>query len=388
MIQPSQVDPLNPGTPLELSDKQKLSVDPEFRKQAPAFAALNRFKPMDTVERSQPYSIGNALQRPLLGMGKMVSPMFNNGALMGTAAGAGLGFAGGWLGDKLMNTLFGVNPGLAWKLGLLGAGAGGYTGFQRSKTANFQMPKTQTTGCDNTRDGMHADMWLGSFLEEAGSAYSSSAQKSASLNLDDVSDAMRLGMATVTASMGRPLSDVQRAFKSAAARRDTSAAHFGKWQTMICKLAAAAYREAGRMERLEFHVFNTLAKSAEWNPRHNGYVDAATAALAKNAHVPESTDLYVKTGAALGNLAGAVGRLGITASPALLRSLLAASAVGGGAAGSLYWLANRHSREDSNDLEGMKQKLDYYNGLTGDITDELHSRGLKTSRPEDENAQQ
>ena len=52
------------------------------------------------------------------------------------------------------------------------------------------------------------------------------------------------------------------------------------------------------------------------------------------------------------------------------------AAAGGAGAGALTWLAGKHAREDSNDVEAIKQKLQYYRSLTKEIREELQSKKI------------
>lgn len=134
MPKPDEIDFLNPNQKRVLTPEQQQAEDPTFQRNHPEMAAANRygFNP-------DSFSPGNALgkwARPwLAAAGNKINPMFDHGAALGTAAGGAMGFGTGWLADKLTNALFGGDLGLSWKLGLLGAGAGGLTGYHRKNAS-------------------------------------------------------------------------------------------------------------------------------------------------------------------------------------------------------------------------------------------------------------
>lgn len=131
---PSKSDPLNPSEELKLTPEESMQSNPALVAQYPALAAYNSRKTYDPVESSMPYSAGSFARPHLQALSRGASSLFNHGTIPSALLGGAAGFATGWLGDRIAG-LFGADPGLAWKLGLLGGGLGGYSGHLRSKAA-------------------------------------------------------------------------------------------------------------------------------------------------------------------------------------------------------------------------------------------------------------
>lgn len=62
--------------------------------------------------------------------------------------------------------------------------------------------------------------------------------------------------------------------------------------------------------------------------------------------------------------------------PAALKTLLAASALGGGAVGSLAWLLNKDSTEDDAVIEAKRMQTKHFNSLTKDLKSRLRAKGV------------
>lgn len=342
-------NPMAPDDELKLSPTEQRAADPEFAKANPELSVLNRHQHF-APHKNMAYLAGD-MARPALGaVGRTVAPAFNNGAGIGALAGGAAGYLGGKLGDKLIGMLTGSDPGLAWKLGLLGAGAGGFFGHQRSKIAAARpLPYTAP-----------------------------------------MTHASQIGLAFACAAAGVRHTEFVESHQKLATIKQASLAADAKTFQVICKMAATLFDLAGRQREFPFHVYTKLASLRSWNPLFTPWVEAVVAGLAHNpvnASDP-SPDAVVKFGAALTALpsmvAGGIGRLGSAAVPAALTTALAASAGIGAGAGSLYWLANRHVREDDNENEALRQKRDYYRKITGDIADELRARDIAVKSDEEE----
>ena len=85
----------------------------------------------------------------------------------------------------------------------------------------------------------------------------------------------------------------------------------------------------------------------------------------------------------LNTLTGFLAR-GATLTPEALKALLGLSAVTGGSVGVATWLANRHAKEDETKNEILKQKINYYNQVTDELSDQLKSKGLIVSEEDPE----
>lgn len=123
-------------------------------------------------------------------------------------------------------------------------------------------------------------------------------------------------------------------------------------------------------------MYTALYKTAHWFKELDLFSDASLAALgrlyttyekqAKN----ERLDDIVK--AAKISVPGLVSMAGESV-PEVVKNLAAVGTIGGGVAGGLYWMMNRHSNEDEADSEAIKAKIDYYNNLSNEIKRQLQT---------------
>lgn len=149
---------------------------------------------------------------------------------------------------------------------------------------------------------------------------------------------------------------------------------YGNLQRMLCKIAADAFDEAGRKNDLTYHVYEKLSHTPEWYPVMDMYSDAAMVAIGKVAAEyekslsTESRDVLVKTAT---GLLPAMLIQGGKSTPDIVKNLAGVGALGGGVAGGLYWLLNRHSNEDEDKAEAIKAKIDYYNRVSNEIKQQL-----------------
>lgn len=156
-------------------------------------------------------------------------------------------------------------------------------------------------------------------------------------------------------------------------------ANYGFIQKFVCKVASDAFEESGRKNELEYHVFDKLANTPVWFPEFDNYSNAALAAIGKVATEHEqqikdaSNDEVVKQSNNM--LAGLLASAG-KATPDVVKNVAGAGAVGGGIAGGLYWLLNRHSAEDEDEAEVIKAKIDYYNKISDEIKRQLGNNKL------------
>jgi len=338
---PERPDPLAPSVEFEPTSMQVAAHDPAFRRRHPGVAAVNAYK-YNSNDSTLGGWAGNMLRgitsNPMVrGAGNFISKGFNHGPLMGAGAGAGLGYAGGALITKIMQLLGNTNaPDLALPMAALGTAAGGYAGHTRQ-------------------------------------------------------EAVKLGAAIATLHFGyspgefERLSHIESEIDNASSPAGNGETARGEMSKMACRIAAHAFAELGEKHELTFHYFNEMSKSARWNTEFQPYADAVVVALARmnasatDRHYAEQEE-NIKHGAAIGSTAARI--LGTTASntPQIATALLGLAAAGGAGAGALTWLAGKHAREDSNDVEEIKQKLNYYRSLTREIKEEL--RAKKISPPE------
>jgi hypothetical protein len=159
--------------------------------------------------------------------------------------------------------------------------------------------------------------------------------------------------------------------------------NYGFIQKFVCKVASDAFDEAGRKNEIEYHVFEKLANSPDWYPEFDDYSNAALAALGKvttdyEQQIKEASNEEVvkQSNNILTGLVTAAGR----STPEVVKNLAGAGALGGGIAGGLYWLLNRHSEEDEDDAEVIKAKIDYYNKISDEIKRQLGTKKLEPSQ--------
>ena len=325
-------DPASPEQPLKLTPNEAAAVDPKFQSQHPELAALWWRKPYDTMTRSIPYQAGNWLNSNLKGMANHIAPLFQQGAGRGALAGGGMGLLAGFLGDKAMQYFTGKDPGMTWKLGLLGAGLGGYAGYQKkathmqnkslTKVAAAMVAALNHTDAQETRIALHTD---------------------ASLH------------------------------KSAEAAQ-------GVMEKVAFQIAADAYASAAKMHMPEFHLFTKFAEMRRWSNDLQPYSDCVLSALGRNARYRRDLEAeeraYITKAANGAKLMATIAKVLPGAVRTGMRGALLTGAGAGAGAGALYWLANRHVKEDDNENEATRQKVDYYKNLTADISAQLKNKGL------------
>ena len=156
-------------------------------------------------------------------------------------------------------------------------------------------------------------------------------------------------------------------------------ADYGFIQKFVCKVASDAFAEAGRKNEIEYHVFDKLATTPIWYPEFDSYSDAAFAALGKVANEYEqqikeasNEEVVKQSNNILTGLLTTAGK----AAPEAIKTFAGAGALGGGIAGGLYWLLNRHSAEDEDEAEVIKAKIDYYNKISDEIKRQLGTKKI------------
>jgi hypothetical protein len=194
-----------------------------------------------------------------------------------------------------------------------------------------------------------------------------------------------LGLSIAAAARGIPVETLL--YKKAAV--DTLADHkqlgYGALQRVVCKYAAEAFKEAGKMTKFAYHMYNNLAHVENWYPELDDYYDAAVMALGKvhgdiRKEAQENTNAAVfnKQAGIAGNLLAGIGKI----TPEVWKTLLAAGSTGGVVGGTTAWLANRSVEEDAPKLQAMKEKIKYYNQLTDEIETQLAGRRVPATKEE------
>ena len=144
---------------------------------------------------------------------------------------------------------------------------------------------------------------------------------------------------------------------------DPNTPGYGKLQSLVCALVAGIYKEAGQMDAPEYHIYDTLSKSA-WVPALDRYYDVAVSALG-------AAGILEKAASSIpGLLAEGVGK-GVALTPELIKTMIGAGIGTGAAAGSLYWMANRDTDEDNANVEALRAKIRHYRQITKNISSDL-----------------
>lgn len=187
-----------------------------------------------------------------------------------------------------------------------------------------------------------------------------------------------LGVKLACAARGKDVNDIIVLEEMLNKVADTKAANYGYAQRMICKVASEFFAEAGLKDEYEFHLFDKLANAPQWFPEMDDFSDAAQegigrVALEMNEEAQtQNGDAVVKF--ASGILPAALSMAG-RSTPEVVKTMAGAGALGGGVMGGLYWLMNRHTKEDEDEAEVIKAKIDYYNRVSGEIKRQLANKG-------------
>lgn len=146
-------------------------------------------------------------------------------------------------------------------------------------------------------------------------------------------------------------------------------------QKDICKIAAACFKAAGMDSSVEFHLYNTMAKSASaLSPVSvEKFVVPVVKSLNKQARTLHE-ELMEKS-AAPSVIGGLMSKVFGTASGTIpdlykLYALLGAGA--GTATGALTWYLNRDAAQDSADVEAKEEQAKHYKQIAKDLKKRLN----------------
>lgn len=145
-------------------------------------------------------------------------------------------------------------------------------------------------------------------------------------------------------------------------------------QTDICKIAAACFKAAGMDSSVEFHLYDTMAKSAAALSPVS--VEKFLVPVVKALHKEASNvheDLMEKS-ASPGVLGGLLSKIFGAAGgtlPDLYKMYALLGAGAGTATGALTWYLNRDANEDSSEVEAKLEQAKHYKQIAKDIKKRL-----------------
>lgn len=334
------LDPEDPfwGDRYTLSELENKSLDPEWAKANPELAALN-YPGFSATQKSRransgPTHIFNNFLKPyvLNPLSKGVDYTTKLGPLGSAAAVGGVGFIGGSVLDTILNK-FGVNSKLGLLLGLLGAG----TGYYRTNYKNSNY-----------------------------------------LNMQKQTEFYKLGKAIGFSTLNVPVSEGFSLSYKEDTLKNASTQGYGIMQKNVCKLVSDMYSLTDQKHKFEYHVFSKLAHAKRWSEDLDPYVDTVYETLS-HLNARNKLDLNQVVKSAVFNFFKFGGM-----APNVVKGLLALSAATGGSVGALSWYLNRHSTEDTSKNEALKQKINYYNLITDELSNQLKAKGLLVSEEDPE----
>lgn len=193
-----------------------------------------------------------------------------------------------------------------------------------------------------------------------------------------------LGLSIAASARGVAVEDVLKKKASTDTVANHKVAGYGSIQRLVCKYAAEAFKESGKMTSFPYHMYEKLARTQNWYPALDDWYDAAVTALGKvhgeirkEAAEAVRDSIYKYAGIGSSVMAG-LGKI----TPEVWKTLLAAGSLGGVTGGATAWLANRSIEEDEPKLQAMKEKIKYYNQLSDEIESQLSSRSVPATRDE------
>lgn len=130
----------------------------------------------------------------------------------------------------------------------------------------------------------------------------------------------------------------------------------------LCKVASAIYEDLGAGQSVVGVLMRNLSEAETWHPELDKFADCVASALSKSATVLPAAAM------AASGVAGP-----------LLRTLLAAGAITGTAAGSLGFLLSRDARQTSDENAELLEKVRAYNQIRRDIEEDIADKDLLTT---------
>lgn len=344
------LDPEDPvwGSRYRLADLEQKALDPVWAAKNPELATLNYpgFSESARARRQNegPGAIFRNFVNPYLVQPALKGLAYTTqfGPAGSAAATGGAGYLGGKALDALLNKA-GIDSRFDILLGLLGAGAG----YAMSKNSNYTPVKT--------------------------------------LSMKKTSSFYKFGQAIGFVSQNVPVSEGYALAAKDETLNDVRTPGYGVMQKNVCKLAADMYSFTNQKHKLEYHIFEKLANANRWSNLLDPYVDAVYESLTR-LHSKNAFDINaaIKSSSSILNLFTGLATRGAMMSPDALKTLLGLSAATGGSLGVATWLANRHAKQDVTKNEELKQKIDYYNMVTDELSNQLKAKGLIVSEEDPE----
>lgn len=134
------------------------------------------------------------------------------------------------------------------------------------------------------------------------------------------------------------------------------------------------YDLAGKSGHIDRHFLGVLNKQASLGAECAQDLQRAACEVLFEV-LGDSEDFTKEAGVAAG-LAAKLSRLGLSVTPALLKTMIYTGTAAGLGGGALAWGLNRHAKQDDADLEAMQARIDAYNRITHEISGKLRDRGV------------
>lgn len=181
---------------------------------------------------------------------------------------------------------------------------------------------------------------------------------------------LNFGKQAATALLGRTSEDLIRAEASSAVMDSAAAEPFDR---QVCKIAAAAFEVDGLAHSVHGILFEKLATAEEWSHGYKPFVDSVKRALAKCARAEdaEADEVFQKAA-----LLPAAMMLHDQLGGNVLKTLVAAGAIGGAGVGSLGFLLSRNARQSSADNASVMEKIKTYKLLRKEIEEDMSAHDV------------
>jgi len=158
---------------------------------------------------------------------------------------------------------------------------------------------------------------------------------------------------------------------------------FDRW---VLRIGETAFKEAGLIGSIGHSLCKAAASATVWGPQFSELADTVVAALGRECELQKAAEMDLhfapfteqEEKRAGMNWLSALLAGSASKAPEVGKLIAGGAMLAGGAGGSLTWLANRSVKEDDDDIEAMKAKINTYRRLTEDIENELAIRNQKS----------